>query len=235
MILYDPTSGLAVTTPMAFRPRTCFFMGKLGKNAPPIVTDIRKRLVPLLGEVGYSLIDAGATTTGKDFLRKVWGLLVSVPMGIAVVYRGMPGSTLGNVFYELGLMQALGKETLVVREPDATVPSDFIRTEYVLYGEGFDAGIRQYIRSALEWADSLCTIAETLERDPLLAIDCYRRAFLLTGDEKYCRRTDELVASGEIGARARNSVELLAASFRDIAGKVPEGETAKLATATAKT
>ncbi len=221
MILYDPTNGDVVTTPTECRPRTCFFMSKVGEGAPSLVLEVRNRLSVLLGEIGYSLIDATEVTTGKDYLRKIWDLIVSVPMGMAFIYRKMPSSTLANVFYEIGLMQALGKDTLVIKEPRATIPSDLVRTEYVVYdtrfGDKFDERIRAFLRRCLSSAEFLATVAEQMERNPLLAIDYYRRAFLLTGDEEYCLRTDELLKSGEIGRRAKNSVEYLAAAFRRFA------------------
>lgn len=213
MILYDPTNGDVVTTPTECRPRTCFFMSKVGDNVPPMVLEVRSRLAALLGEIGYSLIDATGVTTGKDFLRKIWDLIVSVPMGMAFIYRKMPPSTLANVFYEIGLMQALGKDTLVIKEPRAAIPSDLVRTEYVLYDGRFDDRIRAFLGTCLSSAEFLATVAEQMERNPLLAIDYYRRAFLLTGNEEYCLRTDELMKSGEIGQRAKNSVEYLAAGF----------------------
>ena len=120
---------------------------------------------------------------------------------------------MANVFYEIGLMQALGKDTLIIREPRATLPSDLVRTEYVLYDSRFDDRIRVFLRRCLSSAEFFATVAEQMERNPLLAIDYYRRAFLLTGDEEYCMRTDELLKSREIGKRAKNSVEYLAAGF----------------------
>lgn len=188
-------------------------MSKVGDGAPPMVRIVRGRLRTLLDEIGYSLIDATQVTTGKDYLRKIWDLIVSVPMGMAFIYRKMPSNTMANVFYEIGLMQALGKDTLIIREPRATLPSDLVRTEYVLYDSRFDDRIRVFLRRCLSSAEFFATVAEQMERNPLLAIDYYRRAFLLTGDEEYCMRTDELLKSGEIGKRAKNSVEYLAAGF----------------------
>jgi hypothetical protein len=224
MILYDPTNGDVVTTPTECRPRTCFFMSKVGDSAPPVVQEVRGRLSSLLAEIGYSLIDATDITTGKDFLRKIWDLIVSVPIGIAFIYRKMPPSTLANVFYEVGMMQALGKDTLVIREPRAVIPSDLVRTEYVTYYGRFDERIRNFLTTCLSSAEFLATVAEQMERNPLLAIDYYRRAFLLTGDEEYCLRTDELLKSGEIGKRAKNSVEYLAAGFSRFAHEAGHGK-----------
>ena len=72
MILYDPTNGNVVTTPVGYRPKTCFLMTETGKGVPPVVSQIRGRLSLLLSEVGYSLSDASAVMTGKDFVRKIW-------------------------------------------------------------------------------------------------------------------------------------------------------------------
>jgi hypothetical protein len=227
MILYDPTNGDVVTTPTECRPRTCFFMSKVGRDAPPIVAEVRSRLSALLGEIDYFLIDATQITTGKDYLRKIWDLIVSVPMGMAFIYRKMPPSTLANVFYEIGMMQALGKDTLVIREPRATIPSDLVRTEYVPYDGRFDDRIRAFLGTCLSSAGFLATVAEQMERNPLLAIDYYRRAFLLTGHEEYCLRTDELLKSGEIGRRAKNSVEYLAAGFSRFAQRAHEAQQAQ--------
>lgn len=222
MIQYDPTSGVVSMKPLAYRPRTCFLMSKVGGDVPEVVGMIRDHLERLLAERDFSLVDAITTTTGKDLLHKIWSIIVTVPLGIAIIYKNMPTSTYGNVFYELGLMQALGKNTLVVLAPGAAVPSDFIRTEYVEYGPEFGGRIRAFLDSALAEAESLGIMADQLERNPVLAIDYYRRAYLITGDEEYCDKTTALLESGGIGERAKNSVEYLAASFRT---HRPSGET----------
>jgi hypothetical protein len=109
------------------------------------------------------------------------------------------------VFYEIGLMQALGKDTLmVIREPRATLPSDLVRTEYVLYDGRFDDRIRAFLRRlpVKRRVFRHCRRADGTQ-STCLAIDYYRRAFLLTGDEEYCMRTDELLKSGEIGTESQ--------------------------------
>jgi hypothetical protein len=62
-------------------------MSKLGEGAPPIVSAVRKRLTLVLGEADYCLIDASAVTTGKDYLRKIWDLIVSVPVDSSHLQR----------------------------------------------------------------------------------------------------------------------------------------------------
>ncbi len=179
---YDPITGDPLTTSVIWRPRTCFLMTKLGVKAPDIVGEIRQRTEHILSTHHFSLIDAEAVTTGQDFLRKIWGLIVQVPIGIAIVYQSMPAGTMGNIFYELGLAQALGKETLVIRAPKATIPSDFVRTEFIQYGDDFEKKLLRFIGHLRTRADYYETLAESFEEsNALAAIDYYRRAYLLTG------------------------------------------------------
>ena len=182
MIVYDPISGDPLTTPVAWRPRTCFVITKLGRNVPSIVNEIRQRSALVLRQRKFAVIDAGAATTGQDFLRKIWQLILEVPIGIAIVYQSMPARTMGNVFYELGLAQALGKETLVIKAPKATIPSDFVRTEHIEYDDGFEQKLTDFTKHLRKRAAYYQTVAQNLEQNnPLVAIDYYRRAYLLTG------------------------------------------------------
>ena len=119
-------------------------MTQLGEPLPQDLKDIRDDLERVLRSEGYDAVDANSLTTGRDFLLKIWELILAVPMGIAVVHEDMRPSTIANVFYEMGLMQAYGKETLVVKTPKANIPSDFVRTEYVEYGKGFTRKFRTY-------------------------------------------------------------------------------------------
>jgi len=188
-------------------------MTKLGGNVPPIVDEIRERIAFITAERSIRIIDANRVTTGKDFLLKIWRLIVSVPVGIAIIYKSMPKTTMSNVFYEVGLMQALGKETLIVKEPRTEVPSDFVRTEYISFDKSFDLKLKAFLDGLQERADYFGIVAEQLERNPLLSIDYYRRAYLLTGDEKWRKSAAEVLTNAGLDERSKNSVELLLASF----------------------
>src|ERR687895_144590 len=115
MILYELTNGDPHTRKIDYRPQTCFLMTQLGGTVPPEVDDMRRDLGNVLDAHGFKLIDANSTITGRDFLAKIWHMLVAVPLAVAVVHKGMRKQTLWNVYYEIGVAQALGKETIVIK------------------------------------------------------------------------------------------------------------------------
>lgn len=212
-MIYHPTSGNAHTFPVGLRPPTCFLMTKLGKATPPEVAAVRSDVKRIMDNHSYDVIDATSRKTGKDILVKIWDELLAVPVGLAIVYAGIPSSTLANVFFELGLMVALGKETLVIRVGDADIPSDFVRTEWLQYDEGFESGLNRFTDELRARAEFFGTMAGLLDTDPLLAIDYCRRAYLLTGSESYREQAKALFYSSGLDRRPKDSVEVLLAAF----------------------
>ena len=118
-----------------------------------------------------------------------------------------------NIYYEIGVAQALGKETLLVKSPRAVVPSDLVRTEYVEFDTEFDRRFTAYLESLQEQAAHYALMADLLDRDPVLALDYLKRAFLISGDENLRAKAQAIRAQASLDERAKNSVELLAGAF----------------------
>ena len=51
----------------------------------------------------YSVIDARARVTGRDFLLKIWKLIASAPLSVGILHEDIPESTQANIFYEIGV------------------------------------------------------------------------------------------------------------------------------------
>lgn len=213
MIPYRPTDGDAHTAKVTYRPRTCFLMTQLGRPIPEEVDAIRKGLGRVLKAHSVELIDANSVITGRDFLLKIWNMIVTVPLTIAVIHEDMPTTTQCNVFYEIGVAQALGKETIVVKTKLAQVPSDFVRTEYIEYDEDFEEKVSTYLTSFFEQSDYYETMADQLDSNPLLAIDYLRRAFLISNNEEIRGKAHRIFQTLDIEKRAKNSVEMLLSDF----------------------
>lgn len=188
-------------------------MTRLGKSVPSGVKEIRKEVTAICSQYDYSVIDASARVTGRDFLLKIWRQIASAPLAVGVAHEDIPATSQANIYYELGVAQALGKETVIVKSVGAKVPSDFIRTEYIEFDEMFAEKFSSYLESIIDQADHYETVADQLERNPILAIDYLKRAFLITGDEKYRSKAQALKDEAGLEERAANSVEILAATF----------------------
>lgn len=77
-------------------------------------------------------------------MDKIWKQILAVSVGIAILTEEMKPNTIGNIYYELGLLDALGKETVVIKTSDFRIPSDFLRTEYISYHSNFERRINQF-------------------------------------------------------------------------------------------
>lgn len=192
MILYNPLNGEVSTKRITYRPRSCFIMTKLGRPIPDEIKNIRRALTRHLRQHRIEPIDAESVITGRDVLLKILEMIVSCPLGIAIITNNLPAATIANIFYEIGVLQALGKETLVIRTPRAVLPSDFVRTEYIEYDREFATRIRRFLDQLDEQADHYEIMAAELERNPALALDYLKRAYLISGRRTLLRRARQL-------------------------------------------
>jgi len=160
-------------------------MTQLGQKVPPSIKEVRDVVEKCLERKHFKVIDAGSSTTGRDFLVKIWRLILSVPLGIAIVCEGMKPSTLENIYFELGVMQALGKETVLVKVGNIECATDLIRTEYI---EAPDLGakINKFLTTCITQAKQYQDLStETKDKNPLVALDYMERAFLITNNPSY--------------------------------------------------
>lgn len=129
------------------------------------------------------------------------------------MHEGIKPQSLANIFYELGWMQAYGKETLVIRVGEVEIPSDFVRTEYINFDVSFEQKLTAFFQSLEKRAEYYVTFANQVERNPLLAIDYLRRAFILTNNARLKTRAREVHNEAGLEGRAKNSVEMHLMSF----------------------
>lgn len=213
MILYRLNEGLAYQEKVLYRPRTCFLMTQLGEPIPQEVFTIRGKLKGALEKHGVELIDADSEVTGGDFLFKIWQMIVAVPLAVAIVHEEMPATTQCNVFYEVGLAHALGRESIVIKTPEARIPSDFVRTEYIRHDSRFEQRMDKYLENFFKQGEWYELVAEQVERNPLLAVDYLRRAYLISGDDRIKEEVSNIRETLSLHERARNSVETLLTEF----------------------
>jgi hypothetical protein len=213
VIIYSPMDGDALTSPIPSNPRHCFLMTRLGKPVPRGINEIRRSITEVCNKANYKVIDASSRVTGRDFLLKIWRLIASAPLSVGICHEDIPPKTQANIYYELGIAQALGKESIIVKSPGSETPSDFVRTEHIEFDARFTANFATYLESLVEQANHYELVADQLDRNPVLAIDYLKRAFLITGDNQLRNKAQKLLSEPGLNSRAKNSVELLAVAF----------------------
>lgn len=212
MILYQP-DGLPNTTPISSKPRTCFLITRLGSPIPKQAIKIRESITKICKKRNYQTIDASVEVTGKDFLLKIWRLIASTPISIAINLEEFSLPTIMNIYYELGIARTMGKETMIVKSPQAIHPSDLFRDEYIEFNKDFDSRFSKFFDHVDEQAEYYETMAEQLENNPLLSIDYLRRAYLITGEAKLKKRAESLLKEAQLKGRSKDSVEMLSVKF----------------------
>lgn len=209
MIIYNPIDGDAITHSIKSRPKYCFLITQLGQATPKLVRDIQSSIKNCCQSFDYQVIDASTEATGRDFLLKIWKLIASVPICIMIIHKDTPVKTQANLYYELGVVQALGKETIIIKTPRAEIPSDFNWTEYIEFNKKF----KTFLKTTQEQAKHYKKMSETLENNPILAMDYLKRAFLITGNKNYQLSVKKILKTINTDGRAKNSIENLVATF----------------------
>jgi hypothetical protein len=214
MIFYSPITGNAISEAIKYQPKHCFLITKLGKPIPRNLQNIHKAIVDICDSFDYVVIDANAKKTGKDFLEKIWREIYTVPLCVAVIHEEMSESTKCNIFYELGIAQAMGKETVVIKSAKVDVPSDFVRTEYIEYNKDFKKNFSSYMKHLInQTAEAYEVMADNLERNPVLSIDYLKRSYLISGAKSTKLKVKNHNNKPGFESRANNSIELLSSSF----------------------
>ena len=209
MIVYSPINGNVLTDAIKFYPRTAFVMTQLGQPLPEELIEIRKSLTLSLTNKEFIEIDASSLFTGRDFLDKIWKMILGVPLGIAILTKNIKSRTLANIYYELGMMDALGKETLIIKSKDYEIPSDFKRTEYLNFDADFEAGFRKFEENLIEREKHYWLMAELIAADPVLAIDYLKRAYLLSPKEKYKEEASRIFEENKNKIENQSKIHIL--------------------------
>src|SRR5690606_17039616 len=206
MIFYNHDREV-ITDFISYLPRTCFIMTQLGLPLSDKLQKIRKDLCEELNTRGFSELDANSSIKGRDFLSKIWRQVLGVPMGIAIVTEEMKISTISNIFYEVGVLNALGKETIVIKSKEFSIPSDFIRTEYIEYDGNFKEKINKLLDKIEELADHYDLMGDELEANPVLSIDYFKRAYLLNGNTTYFKKVKDLMDKESFDSQTRFGIK----------------------------
>jgi hypothetical protein len=107
-----------------------------------LCTDVIK---PVVEAVGLTYVRADNQPRVGSLMEGVWGEILQAGIIIAELSEPNP-----NVFYELGLVHALGKDVIVLKENTVHLAADFRGTLYVEYVVGENKKLSDDLRDQLE-------------------------------------------------------------------------------------
>lgn len=115
----------------------------------PWSDDVYEKMIQPAAE-GASLLCTRGDTPPRvgDLTQTIWDALMKAGLIVADV-----SVVNANVFYEIGLAHALGKDTFILKQEDADIPADFGGSHYYEYKVNqLSAGRSMLQREFTEWA-----------------------------------------------------------------------------------
>jgi hypothetical protein len=111
--------------------------------------DVRNQLIePAVAEAGLACVRGDMPVRVADLTNTVWNAIVSA--GLVIADLSAPNM---NVFYELGLAHALGKDAFILKQRGVQLAADFGGAHYYEYDRGQPGAARQMLTDALsQWA-----------------------------------------------------------------------------------
>jgi hypothetical protein len=115
----------------------------------PWSDDVYKRLIePAVVAAGLECIRGDEIARVGDLTQNIWGALLHAGVVVADV-----SALNANVFYELGLVHALGKDTFILKRAGSKVPADIGGAHYHQYQLTAVDAARDWLRDELaQWA-----------------------------------------------------------------------------------
>ena len=99
---------------------------------------LRQKIDDVFLSFGYSVIDAMSVPESGDNYCKICELILSSAFGIAVITKNTPEKSLKNIYLEIGLMKAFGKEVIIITDDRHNLASDLLgkgNLEFVDYSD----------------------------------------------------------------------------------------------------
>jgi hypothetical protein len=101
-------------------PKTGFFMFSTREN----IRGLRNTINQTFEAAGFHLVDAMARMGGDDNYCKICELIQSTAFGVALITENTPPESRENIYLEIGLVRAFGKESLILTPDRMIIASD---------------------------------------------------------------------------------------------------------------
>jgi hypothetical protein len=107
---------------------------------------------PVVEELKFNCVRGDELPRVGDLTQTIWSSFMQAGLLIADVSVPNP-----NVFYEIGIAHAIGKDTIILKQKNSIVPADFGGSHYYEYNlDDLLAGSRMLQKEIEQWAKENC-------------------------------------------------------------------------------
>lgn len=115
-------------------PKTGFLISSSSEND----SGIRGKIGEIFDSNGFNLKDAMNIRGTGNLYCKICEQILSSAFGVALITKDTPIDALRNIFLEIGLMTAFGKEIIILTDSMENVPSDLQGKEVFIFTDNND-------------------------------------------------------------------------------------------------
>lgn len=108
-------------------------------------SEIRGKIGEIFDSKSFNLKDAMNTRSTGNIYCKICEQIISSAFGVALVTKNTPKDALRNIFLEIGLMTAFGKEIIILTDDLENIPTDLKGKEVFIFQD--DTKLRNDIES----------------------------------------------------------------------------------------
>ena len=99
---------------------------------------IRRKIDAIFDSKGFNLKDAMNIRGTGNLYCKICKRILSSAFGVALITKDTPKNALPNIFLEIGLMTAFGKEVIILTDNRENIPSDLQGKEVFIFTDNND-------------------------------------------------------------------------------------------------
>jgi len=94
---------------------------------------VLRNIIKSLSDLSYEPIEGSRIVRHGDYFCSICQTAQGCALGVAMVYDGLPVSTISNIYFETGIMQGFGKPVILFADKRKNLPSDYIRHYAIFY------------------------------------------------------------------------------------------------------
>jgi hypothetical protein len=167
---------------------TAFIMAPSKDNSNKELEKVLNQIKDILSGNNYNFIEGSEVIDYGDYLCSICKNILGSSFGIMLLDKDVINKTIGNIFWETGLMSGFGKPVIQILDNKSNLSSDFVRNFTIFYNDKnyLDKFIKLFERiiNLREYYSNVIAKVSLEAEDYEKAIWYIKEAYLIGGQEE---------------------------------------------------